>query len=79
MIDEIYLKRSLQDIIMSLKTKSSSYEPETFPGLFYKDDEGLSFTLFSSGKMIITGFKDPKIAENNIKKFKKLLKSKGHC
>ena len=73
MTDEINLKNSLQDIIVILKASSASYEPETFPGLFYKDADGISYTLFSSGKMIITGFKDQKIAENNLKKFKKLI------
>ena len=77
MIDEIKLNSSLRDIIMSLKTASSSYEPEIFPGLFYKDVDGVSFTLFASGKLVITGFKDPKIAKRNMEKFKKLLKSKG--
>jgi len=73
MTDEINLKKSLQDIIQSLKTSSSSYEPEQFPGLFYKDIDGISYTLFSNGKIIITGFIDPELAKKNLKSFKKLL------
>jgi len=75
MTDEIQLKSSLNDIIISLNTSSASYEPEQFPGLFYKDTDGISFTLFSSGKIVITGFIDEKLASNNLKKFKNLITS----
>ncbi len=75
MTDEIKLNMSLDDIIVALNTTSASYEPETFPGLFYKDSEGINFTLFSSGKIIITGFIDIKLAENNLNKFKELMMS----
>lgn len=73
MTDEIDLKSSLHHIILNLKTASSSYEPETFPGLFYKDDSGISYTLFGNGKIIITGFVDQELADNNLKKFKELI------
>lgn len=73
--DKTTLDIPLQDIILKLNTKKSSYEPEQFPGLFYKDDDGLSYTLFSSGKIIITGFTDLELAKNNLKEFKQLLKN----
>ncbi|MGF7119335.1 hypothetical protein [Methanobacterium oryzae] len=73
--DEIKLENSLNEIIMALDTTSASFEPETFPGLFYKDDEGISYTLFSSGKIIITGVKEPIVAAKSLKKFKKLINS----
>jgi len=72
-IDEIILKISLGDILSALNTTSASFEPEQFPGLFYKDNAGISYTLFASGKMIITGFKDINLAKKNLKMFKKLL------
>ncbi|MBZ2164490.1 hypothetical protein [Methanobacterium spitsbergense] len=73
MTDEVNLKKSLNDIIVSLNSSSASYEPEQFPGLFYKDSAGITYTLFSSGKITMTGFIDQELAKKNIKKFKKLL------
>ena len=46
---------------------------ETFPGLFFKDNEGIHYTLFSNGKIVIKGVKDLKLAEVNLKKFKRLI------
>ncbi|XP_054455476.1 uncharacterized protein LOC129091807 [Anoplopoma fimbria] len=34
-----------------------SYEPELFPGLFYNSFPGISITIFSSGKMFLSGAK----------------------
>lgn len=73
--DSINLKSSIETIAISLNDHKISYEPEQFPGLFYKDKNGISYTLFSSGKIIITGSNDIKIAENNLKLFKKLIRS----
>lgn len=73
--DEINLNKSLEDIIYQLDPDKSSYEPEQFPGLFYKDEDGISFTLFSSGKMIITGLKNVSKAKNNLDRFKELIES----
>lgn len=71
--DEIDLKVSLESLISNLNNEKSSYEPEQFPGLFYKDNSGISFTLFNSGKIIITGVKDLEFAEEALKKFKAIL------
>lgn len=60
--EKINLDISLEDLIFKLDTKKSYYEPEQFPGLFYKT-QGISFTIFSSGKIIITGVKDINQAE----------------
>jgi len=76
--DEIELKTPLDTVINSLDTKYSSYEPEQFPGLFYKDSDGISYTLFSSGKIIMTGVKNLEIAKNNLKNFKDLINSIGY-
>lgn len=72
--DEIELKNSLDDIINSLNSSNFSYEPEQFPGLFYKDSDGISYTLFASGKIVITGVKDLESAKNNLKIFKELIR-----
>ena len=71
--DHVKLESSLEDVIFSLNSAEASYEPEQFPGLFYKDADGLSYTLFQSGKLIMTGVKDVDLARNNVEKFKKLL------
>ncbi|XP_067355893.1 uncharacterized protein [Channa argus] len=34
-----------------------SYEPELFPGLFFKMDHGITVTIFASGKMSLSGAK----------------------
>lgn len=71
--DQIELKLTLDEIINELNAANSSYEPEQFPGLFYKDSDGISYTLFSSGKIIITGLTDLGLAKNNLVKFKELI------
>lgn len=59
----IYLNKSLENIIIGLDPQKGSYEPEQFPGLIYKDF-GVTFLLFSTGKLIITGLKDTRNADN---------------
>ena len=71
--DHVEFNGSLEDVLFSLDSVEASYEPEQFPGLFYKDGNGLSYTLFQSGKMIIAGVRDIEIAEKSLKKFKKLI------
>lgn len=73
--DSIELNLPLDKIIISLNCYNASYEPEQFPGLFYKDNDGINYTLFSSGKMIITGLTDLDMAKKNIKEFKSLIKN----
>lgn len=70
LVDEVDISTTLENIFVSLDDARASYEPEQFPGLFYKDDDGISYTLFASGKMIVTGLTDIDKAERNIKKFK---------
>lgn len=71
--DQLELKLSLDELISELNPSNSSYEPEQFPGLFYKDSDGISYTLFSSGKIIITGLTDIKMAKKNLEKFQELI------
>ena len=71
--DEIDFHSSLDVVISSLNSNNSSYEPEQFPGLFYKDVDGINYTLFTSGKIIMTGFKNLDVAKKNLKKFKELI------
>lgn len=73
--DYVKLKLQLEEVIYSLDTSSASYEPEQFPGLFYKNNEGISFTLFASGKIIMTGIKNIDTAETNLNKFKETIEN----
>lgn len=52
--DELDLKK----IYMGLE--NTSYEPEQFSGLVYRNESGGTVTLFKSGKVICTGIKNPK-------------------
>ena len=69
---KIPLKKTLESIIVNLDPRKSSFEPEQFPGLVYKD-WGVSFLLFSSGSCIIAGLKDLKDAEPVIEQFKEVI------
>lgn len=71
--DKIDLEYTLEDLIFHLDARKSSYEPESFPGLFYKDDSGISFTVFNSGKIVLTGVKDLRLAEEVFEKFKGMI------
>ena len=75
MTDEIKLKTPLNNLIIYLDSRKASYEPEQFPGLFYKDKDNISYTLFNSGKLIITGTSDPDKAKENLEIFKELISS----
>jgi transcription initiation factor TFIID TATA-box-binding protein len=68
----IRLNCSLENLIVNLDPKKASYEPEQFPGLIYRD-WGLSFLLFSSGKVIVAGLKEIKDAESAIIRFEKVI------
>jgi len=72
-MDSIKLNKPLETVIYALDPEKASYEPEQFPGLVYKDWNA-TFLLFSSGKIIITGIKDVKLAETVIKNFKDAIK-----
>lgn len=72
-VDKIELKRPLSLIFQKLNHYKTSYEPEQFHGLIYKD-WGAAFILFNSGKFIVTGLKSKEMADKSIKKFKDLIK-----
>ena len=48
------------------------YEPEQFPGMIIKD-EGYSFLLFSSGKIILTGVKNMESIKPALYSFKEKI------
>jgi len=68
------IMRELRSAESGLDPKKGSYEPEQFPALVYKD-WGVSFLLFSSGKVIVAGAKTVEMAEEGIKNFEGLITS----
>lgn len=73
-VDSVILNTSLENLIANLDPKKGSFEPEQFPALVYKD-WGLSFLLFSSGKVIVAGAKTVEMAEEGMRNFQRLLSS----
>ncbi len=60
------------------KIPGTEYEPEQFPGLVYRIDEPKAASLiFSSGKIVCTGGKSPKLAKKAVKKIIKSIKDAG--
>ena len=49
---------SLSRLVVALRMEHVEYEPEQFPGLVYQGEGGTAL-IFSSGKVILAGFKDP--------------------
>jgi len=72
LLDKILLAQSLENLTSILDAKKTSYEPEQFPGLIYRDT-GYSILLFSSGKLVIAGCKDLDTANKAIEQFKSLI------
>jgi len=72
-VDSIDLQCSVEKLVVNMDAKKSSFEPEQFPALIYKDWD-VSFLLFSTGKVVLTGAKSLEQAEDVMGKFKQLLK-----
>jgi len=72
--DSIEMNNSLEKLLYALDNSKTSYEPEQFPGLIYKN-WGASFLLFSSGKIVMTGVKHESDIETNLTKFKNVIES----
>ncbi len=63
---------NLNDLVMKLR--NVEYEPEQFPGLVYKIKEPkASFLLFSNGKIVCTGVKSKKEADEAVAKLEATL------
>lgn len=69
---------NLNAIAIGLGLEDIEYEPEQFPGLVYRVDEPDVVTLlFASGKVIITGGKEPADAEQAIEQIQHDLDELG--
>jgi len=73
---EIIKKLDLVDI--ATKVKDVEYNPERFPGLILKiDNPKVTFLIFSTGKMVLTGLKTTENARKAVKKIFKKFKKIG--
>ena len=70
-MDDFQLEVPLSRLVVALKMEQVEYEPEQFPGLIYRGDTGTAL-IFSSGKVILAGFKDL----NSMETFASRLKAK---
>ena len=50
-------KLNLYQIYHNLYDESIEYDPEQFPGIIYKFNSSMTFLIFYSGKMVLTGAK----------------------
>lgn len=76
-VDQLEFNVDLEEIFVKLLDYEASYEPEQFPGMNFKDEYGISYLLFSSGKIIITGGKSLDSLEDCVNEFKELIKEKN--
>jgi transcription initiation factor TFIID TATA-box-binding protein len=74
MTGSLKMNTSLEKIVLSLDPSKTSYEPEQFPGMIYKDF-GVSFLLFPKGKFVLTGAKNRNSGEEAAEKFSEIIKS----
>ena len=56
-MDDFQIEIPLLQLVAALRMEQVEYEPEQFPGLIYRGDAGTAL-IFSSGKVILAGFKD---------------------
>jgi len=64
----------LSNLVIYLGMENVEYEPEQFPGIFYRSPEcpGL-FLIFGSGKLVLTGVQDRDTAEESFEKLRAKL------
>lgn len=77
-IDQLDFEVDLEKLIIELNDYDASYEPEQFPGMNFKDNHGLTYLLFGSGKITITGVKSLDNFEEYVNDFKKLIFEKSN-
>ena len=69
---------NLNAIAIGLGLENIEYEPEQFPGLVYRLDEpDVVALLFGSGKLVITGGKEPEEAGRALEVIEDRLSSLG--
>lgn len=76
-MDQLDFDVDLEKLIVELNDYDASYEPEQFPGMNFKDEYGLTYLLFGSGKITITGVKSLDNLEEHVNEFKELIHDKS--
>lgn len=77
LVDKMDNKVNLDILAKNLLEYDVTYEPEQFPALHFKDENNITFMLFSSGKMNITGVKSLENLEEKVNSFKQLVMKKS--
>lgn len=77
-IDQLDFEVDLEKLIVELNDYDASYEPEQFPGMNFKDSYGLTYLLFGSEKITITGVKSLDGLEDHVNEFKELIREKSN-
>ena len=77
-LDQLDFEVDLEKLIVELNDYDASYEPEQFPGMNFKDNYGLTYLLFSSGRITITGVKSLDNLEEHVAEFKDLIREKSN-
>lgn len=76
-MDQLDFEVDLDKLIVELNDYDASYEPEQFPGMNFKDNHGITYLLFGSGKITITGVKSLDNFEDYVNEFKELIFEKS--
>ena len=77
-MDQLDIEVDLDKLIVELNDYDASYEPEQFPGMNFKDNHGITYLLFGSGKITITGVKSLDNFEDYVNEFKELIFEKSN-
>lgn len=56
--------------------KNTTFVPELFPGIHYRDADGITITLFHTGKLTITNAKHPNQLQTAYEAFRKKVRPK---
>jgi transcription initiation factor TFIID TATA-box-binding protein len=59
---------------MAFELENSEYEPETFPGLVYKMEGGVTFLIFGTGKIVCVGARTTKDIKKSVDRLVKKLR-----
>jgi transcription initiation factor TFIID TATA-box-binding protein len=73
-MDDLQIKIPLSRLVVAFQMEHVEYEPEQFPGLIYRGDAGTAL-IFSSGKVILAGFKDLSSMETFASRLKAKIKN----
>lgn len=77
-MNQLDFEVNLEKIIVELDDYDASYEPVQFPGMNFKDKYGLTYLLFGSGNITITGVKSLDNFYEQVMEFKQLIRAKSN-